>query len=351
MTASAPRSNVRSRPKSDTLPAIFVTSVMECAAARGAPRELLLAGAGLDARALRDPEAPVPLRAVYGVWATAMRTLRDDGFPIAVARGFRLEHYPTLGFAVMTAPTGYEAIARVVRFSGIIATAGRWETQGHRDHLRVRWLRDGERTLGHRAANESVLAELLHGLRQAFGEDVAATAVSLRHPAPRDTRAHRAYFGVPIQWSARHDEIHLPRALLECSPRFSNPSLSAHFERQAATLLEEARRAVTVVDRVTGALRETLTSGEPSSVAIARRLGMSERTLRRALAAEQSSFRAIVEDVRRVRANELLRDRTHSLAEIALSLGFSELSAFSRAFRRWEGRAPSEARQARSQNV
>jgi len=108
----------------------------------------------------------------------------------------------------------------------------------------------------------------------------------------------------------------------------------------------ESSAQVSTTGRARGAIIDALPDGEPAAPSIAKRLGMSERSLRRALAAEGESFRGLVEAVRKERAALLIGDRRASLAEVAFALGFSELSAFSRAFKRWNGCAPSDARRA-----
>lgn len=327
-----------------TLPALFVSAIAAEATRRGASRAQLLADARLAEDSLADPEAHVPLVAVFDAWASAMRQTRECGLPVAVARSFAIEHYPTLGFAVMTAPNGREALGRVVRFGAIISKSGRWSIEERADDVRLRFRRDGERTLGHRVANESAVAEFAHATRQTFGSDVRAIAVSFRHAAPKDDRAHRSHFGAPIRWDADDDAIVMPRALLDAVPRLANPALAAHFEREATLRLREAEDDAPLAARARAAIAAALPSGDPACAAIAKQLGTSERTLRRTLAADGASFRAIVDDVRRDRARLLLSDRRASLGEIALALGFSELSAFSRAYKRWEGRAPRDAR-------
>jgi AraC-like DNA-binding protein len=326
------------------LAAIFVTSVVNEAVRRGASRGALLAASGMPEDVLLHPEAPVPLSAVLNVWEAAMRLLHDDGFPVAVARTFTLDHYPVLGFAIMTAASGREAIARMVRFTSLVSTTGRWTTEERDEVLRVRWHREGARTLGQRVANESVLAELLQGLQQLFGAELHAWSVSFRHPAPRDVRAHKSHFGGNITWNAEEDGLSLPRSLLTRVPRLANPAMAAHFEQQAVNLLREARSSETMTEKARSALAIALPSGAPSAVQIAKRLGLSERTLRRTLAAEGATFREVLETLRQDRARLLLGDPRTSVAEVALTLGFSELSAFSRAHKRWTGKAPSEVR-------
>jgi AraC-like DNA-binding protein len=87
--------------------------------------------------------------------------------------------------------------------------------------------------------------------------------------------------------------------------------------------------------------------GDPPLERIARQLGRSERTLRRQLADEGAAYRSIVDNVRRARADVLLADASVSLAEVAFALGFSEHAAFSRAYKRWTGVSPMDARRRR----
>jgi AraC-like DNA-binding protein len=337
------------RAKPATLPAVFLAAVVHVAEQRGIPKSQILAGARVPAEVLDTPEAPLPLESLFDGWAAAMRAVRDDGLPVHVARTFSIEHYSVLGFAVMTAASGREALARVVRFVSLITNhGGRWQMEETAEALHARWLRSGERTLGHRAANESVLAEFLQVTRQVLGADLNALAVSFQHAAPHDTRLHSEHFGVSPRWHAENDEIVLPKAVLSAVPSFANPALSRHFEALAVKLLKrtghDSSTDANTSARVRQAILDALSDGEPAGPVIARRLGMSERTLRRALASEGESFSGLVEAVRKERASLLISDRRASLAEVAFSLGFSELSAFSRAFKRWHGRAPSEVR-------
>lgn len=328
-----------------TLPSIFATAIVEAAAQRGAPRKELLGDVGLVSKALSNPEAPLPVETIFALWESAMHRLRSDGLPIAVAQTFTLEDYPVLGFVVMTAATTRDALARVVRFHSIVSPAARWTVEESGEVVRLRWHREGPRTLGHRVANESALAEFVHATRQAVGARVTPIATSFRHAAPADHCAHRAHFGSEIRWEAKVDELVFLRSMLDAVPRMANPALSAHFDRQAERLMAKVNESDEVSLRVRHAVEDSLPSGEPVSSLVAKQLAMSERTLRRTLAMEGTSFREIVESVRKDRATLLLEDRRSSLAEIAVSLGFSELSAFSRAFKRWTGRSPSDARQ------
>ena len=131
-------------------------------------------------------------------------------------------------------------------------------------------------------------------------------------------------------------------------PERADATLHRFFVRYADDLLE-ARGAIpesgSLADRVREVVAPALPNQDASSRFVARRLGISERSLRRQLAAEGDSFRALVDEVRRVKAESLLKESDTPIGEIALLLGFSDTSAFSRAFRRWCGISPQRFRE------
>jgi AraC-like DNA-binding protein len=131
----------------------------------------------------------------------------------------------------------------------------------------------------------------------------------------------------------------LPAALLELPCRRKDPSLLSLLDRYAADRLGGAG-AATFADRVRGALSDTLQDGNVSARTVAARLNVSVRTLHRALAAEGTSYMRLLDQLRLDIAERQLRDDRMSVAEVGFLVGFSEISAFHRAFKRWTGRTP-----------
>ena len=109
-------------------------------------------------------------------------------------------------------------------------------------------------------------------------------------------------------------------------------------------LVEATPQGSDLASRANEAIDAELASGAVSLASVARRLAMSERSLQRRLEAEGIGFAALIDAARRRRAESLLRSRDVSLTEIAFLLGFSEQSAFTRAFKRWTGKSPRDAR-------
>ena len=114
--------------------------------------------------------------------------------------------------------------------------------------------------------------------------------------------------------------------------------------RYAGDLLERRPSPQCFGDRVRVAVAETLRCGRPGTRAVAERLHISERTLRRRLHEEGTTFKALLDDIRRQLAIQYLEQPELGIAEIAFMLGFSQTPAFSRAFKRWTGVAPIEQR-------
>jgi AraC-like DNA-binding protein len=333
-------------PQGTVLAPVAASMVFE-AAARGLPPGPLLDRLGLDAASARDPERRVPFSALFTVWAECMAALRDPGLPIAAAQRVRLEQYTVLGFATTAAPTFRAALGIAARYSRVVAEGCSFTVVDDPAHpgIRFGWEREGERTLGHRVANECAIAEALHVARQILGARIAPLGVAFRHAAPASIAAHVSFFEVRPHFGAPWEGLELPRELLDRVPRQANPPLAAWLERQMATALEAHAAPATFAERVEQLVEQDLASGEPDLGRVARALGVSERSLRRHLRKDDLSFRTIGESARRRRAESLLAAGEATIDEIAFLTGYSETSAFARAFKRWSGETPGVFRQ------
>jgi AraC-like DNA-binding protein len=318
------------------------------AASRGLSIDAWLRRLGLDEASLTDPERRVPFPALFEVWAECMRSLGDPGLPLAAAQRVRLEDYAVLGFATTSAPTFRVALSLLARYGSLHADGCRWVIKDASLGISLVWEREGARTLGHRVANECAIAEALHAARQILGFTLVPSAVCFRHPAPRALRAHEQFFGVRPRFDAPWEGIVFPSDVLDRTPRRANAPLASWLERQMETMLARRRDPETIAERVERLLEQEIAGGEPDLERVATALGMSERTLRRQLEPEQQTFRGLWEAVRRRRAQALLSAGEVTIDEVAFLTGFSETSAFARAFKRWTGDTPAAYRRSHS---
>jgi AraC-like DNA-binding protein len=320
-----------SKEMAKTIVAGLAARVFDAGLARGVPEGALRSAVG-KARIQLGPNDRVPIECVFACFDTCMRHTRDPAFPMHVASTVTMEDYSVLGFALMTSPSARAAFARLERYSHIISDSGVWDIRETKEGVELQWIRAGRRTLGHRVANECSLAELVCGLRRAFG-NISPKQVYFRHEAPAKVASHKTLFRAPIAWGAPRDSVVYGPELLALNPSEANIPMSEFFDN---VLLTHHRKSETQAERVRNAILRGLPSGQQTANELAGQLGMSERSLRRALQAENTSLREILDDVRRTIALEML-DANKSATEIAFILGFSETSALSRAFRRWYG--------------
>jgi AraC-like DNA-binding protein len=280
----------------------------------------------------------VPITDVFDLWATSMHALGDASLPVAIGRRVRLENLELMGLAVLTAPNGHAALAEAIRYAPLITDSGRWCLADDGDAITISWQREGERSLGHRLANEAGIAQFVACLRQLCGQRFTPTHVRFRHAIPV-LATHRAYFRCPIELAADADAFTFPRRALDVIPSAANPAVAAfvraHADAQLATF-------ESLANRVRAAIGDSLARGErPTIGEAARSLGISERTLRRRV-----GWATLLDDAIRERAHTLVTQTQRSLTTIALELGFSDASAFSHAYRRWYGCSATSSRRA-----
>ena len=176
-------------------------------------------------------------------------------------------------------------------------------------------------------------------MRSLCGPAWKPALVSFAHGAPLDVAPYNRYFRAPLQFDAAHSEVIVASRWLDQPLAEGDPALRVAAERIA--LMEERGADGRLVDRARQAVQRLVMSADASSPRVAELLGLNERVLRRRLRAEGTSIHQLVGSARLEGACQLLRSTHLTLAEIAAALGYSDATAFSRAFRGWTQTTPS----------
>jgi AraC-like DNA-binding protein len=180
--------------------------------------------------------------------------------------------------------------------------------------------------------------------RNLVGDHVTAQEVRMRWQTPGNSATIEAFFGCPIRFGANEDALVLHRSVFDLPLPEHTPELTEMFGSYAAVLIRSMTPETTFIDEVREALSEGFLTEATSEEAIARRLRITVRTLHRRLAKHETSFRQLRNELMRNRAEQLLREQRLPIAEVSYLLGYTEPSAFHRAFRRWTGLTPMEWR-------
>ena len=265
---------------------------------------------------------------------------RDPALALVLAQESMAQPLGLFGHMVWLSGTLRDAITRAVRFYGMLTRRTRltFDEPAGATHATVRQHPAAAVPRG-RILTELPFASLALRARAATGGRFVLRSVRFAHrgeapPSPGYTEV----FGTPVEFGAAVDELVFDAAALALGLSTADPITSAALETKVAELAGSGGGRSPFVDRVRRAAADDLAGGA-SLAGVARRLGMSARTLRRRLEREKCSLRAVIDDVRRERGTALLAAGT-PVKEIASSLGFSEPSAFSRAYKRWTGKPP-----------
>lgn len=302
----------------------------------------LLASVGLD------PDETTPRLiddgAVYGVLE---KVIADgdghDELPFRYARSLELDGYGALGLAFKTASTVRAALGRAERYVALLGDAVQYEIvdDANGGGTFIVTGRPAYRP-GVALANECAIAALLSVCRQAVGpaHTITPRAVSFAHQAQGSSDAAREFFECPVRHGQDIDGLHFDAVTFATPTRLGDEALSEYLLDRLDDELRVARVEQGIEARVRHVIANGLADGVPPMRVVADRLAMSERTLHRRLGDEDLRYQDLVVEVRRTVATALLTTTEHSLVDIAFLTGFSDQSAFQRAFKRWTGRTP-----------
>ena len=181
-------------------------------------------------------------------------------------------------------------------------------------------------------------------MRAFGGPPVIPPRIYFSHPRPESAADYESLLGTPVAFAAKNNGFALTLAQLATPLVTADPEALAQCQRHADELQAKQASARGLSSQVKAAVLTQLQAGTPTAELVAKRLGMSVRTLTRRLRDEQTSYQALLDEVRAKLAHKYLAEQKMGSDELALRLGFSETSAFLRAFRRWNGKSVTDYR-------
>ena len=320
-------------------------SVLEAVAKRGGSAERVLRAAGLSARELLDPDHFVDLEKMLVLQDAAAREVGDDTLGLTLALTYNADRLGVLAYALLNAPTVGVALRNLERYAHTLLQGVRVVIERRGSECVAGYdIPVGDRELRRQnAEGASVIS--LEVMRRLVGPEWRPRRVEFGHRKPDDLTQHNRVFGVPLRFEAEHsfalvfDAAELDRPVQGADTRIL-PIVQRYLDEFPAPSGSDdgwPREIRTLIAR-------NVSNGHPNMERIARLVGLSGRTLQRRLGERGLVWKTLVEEVRRELALRYLKDDSTSLTEIAFLLGYSDLSAFDRAFRRWTGTTPAVER-------
>jgi AraC-like DNA-binding protein len=310
---------------------------------RGMDTDSIRRRAALEGVDLTHPEQRLPEGVPREVWRLAAEATGDEAIGIHVAEAWTPAALDVLEYAFRASPTLGDGLGQVARYARVMHDRVTIRLAPEGDGMRL----TGSVPPGHpvnRYQTEFFLATWLRLARDTCDPGVTPVDASFAHDPPARLDEHRRFFACPLRFEEPIIGLLIAKADLDRPMRGADPALAALLGRQLDKLLVSLPADPSVSARVRLLVKDDLPSGRVSVDRVARQLAMSVRSLSRRLETEGTSFRHLLDSVRHDLAVAHLRDPGVELAEIAFLLGYSESSAFHRAFKRLAGLTPLEFR-------
>jgi AraC-like DNA-binding protein len=308
----------------------------------GIQLDRLALSAGVDPAQLGKPDAFLDQQHWFTLVEAAARATGDGYFAIGFVEQMPWKDFGVLAYVGFNSATVGNALENLARYFAVQQTGGGLEIERGRD-TSVTYVVDDPGT-DHGQIAEGLFALLTRLLREALGDPAwKPRAIGFRHDPPTRLDRHVKFFGVQPRYHQRANKLTLASSDLERRFARADPDLLPHLLAHAAASIAAMPKPGANND-VHRAVIAALGAGDPTIERVASTLGLSPRSLQRRLQAEGRSFKEVVDDTRLDLAKRYLKDATLTLTETAFLLGYSDLSAFSRAFRRWTDISPLEFR-------
>lgn len=331
-----------------TVSAGLAAALLEFAGSKGADKTRLLACAEIDPDVLADPDNRVPMASFVRLMRAGKAVSGDPTLALEFGAASDFRRISIVGLIAYASATMSEALMQLNRYGRLVM-----ELDGIADGPRFEIVHEnGARWMIDRRANPDAFPELTEATwsrficatRREFPQAVYALAAEVTHAAPSYRDAYERLWQVPVKFSAGRNAIQTTTNWGELQIQPQNRYVFGVFAERGDALLRELESRTTLRGRIENLLLAMLHTGDVSIEAVARKLETSRQTLHRNLKAEGVTFEQVLDELRQRMALQYIEANRASLNEIAYLVGFSDASAFSRAFKRWTGQSPREAR-------
>jgi AraC-like DNA-binding protein len=318
--------------------------LIEAIKAAGANPDDVLGASAVDKAVFSKPDSFIRVSAFARILEEAARASSDACFGLHFGERYNPKNIGPLIYVVLNSPTIAAGIENTARYIKIHNEAGRAALVVEKDRAYLRFSPHELLVDTSRQHNEYAMTVALNTLRLMVGSEWAPQEVHFTHQLEAATAEHFRVFCAPIMFGCPANAFVIESDFLKREVPAADPRLYRILKRYLGSLLNEMPREDDLVAAVRRVIGEAIRDGEPKLSRAAKKIGMSARRLQRQLKEYGMDFKKLVDDTRRRLALQHIKEEKDTLTQIAFMLGYSDTSAFNRAFKRWTGTAPLEYR-------
>lgn len=328
----------------NTLSIMYVQRLLAGAARRGVLPEELFERSGLDPARLGDPDGRIEGGEVIRLVQEVMRRTQDEFIGLASDARSKPGTFSMMAHAVINCPNLAQAIRRSLDFYGLFETptVASMEVADNEGRVTLSLRQD--------TPFADTILEVMVFVSVRFwswlvGRRLDPLVIEFAGDPPPRAAEFQQLFRCPVNYGMETNVIRFPAAWLTLPLAQTPLSLSRFLKDSLALIIGGRAKPVGLADQVRNMLgKEAYGNSFPELSDICRQLNMTQQTLRRRLKDEGTSYQVIKDQMREDAARFYLAKPALSIDEIALMMGFSEASAFHRAFKKWTGMTPAACR-------
>ena len=325
-----------------------VRLLVEVGQERGLPASRLLLRSGLSLAQLDDPQVELTAAQEMQVVGNLLRLLKHPfGLGLEVGARYNFSTYGLWGYGLVSSATAADALDLALRFIPLTFAFTLISARQEGAQCIVSFGEPDMDSHARRFLVERDMAAAVRLMKDVVGPEFSLTRFTLKEPAPAmqpSGQGPALLGGVPIEYGAPCNSLAFHARFLTRPLPQANPVTVSMCEQMCRQLMARRRVRLGTAELIRHYLAAWPDGTAPDLPQVAQMVKLSERTLKRRLREEGTTFTRLLSEYRGSKARDLMADRTLSLTEIADRLGFSDLSSFSQAFKRWFGAAPSAHR-------
>ena len=310
----------------------------------------LLAQSGISKDQLAQSDYLISFYQVGAFFLSVLQECKDEGVGLVVGSAVQAKSYQVLGYAIMSSQNLGEAIDRLIRYEKLVGQLGSTvllcgdEGESSSGICKLVWQCPFDAIWVRFLKEAAIAGWVTYSLSQVQVKNAEFTVYFDHAASPISLGRYQEVFGDRIVFDSDWCGVAFDKALLSLPFTQADPGLNAMMDRQAMVLLEMFDSKLNLVNSIREQVASRLPSGDPILEEVAEALSLTARVLQNRLKDSGTTFKEVVDEVRKQLSLSYLSEEGVPLIDVAFLLGFSEQSSFSRAFKRWMGKSPMEYR-------
>jgi AraC-like DNA-binding protein len=316
----------------------------------GVDCDAFLRSLNIDPGEIKSPDTYIPIETYLRIQDEAAHYTNDPYFGLHMGEFAEAGSWSILGYLMMNCRTLGEAFEKASRYERIIGNIIEAKVQIRLNKVKVIYYTPPHAPAMSRHCYESTFSSSMRMMHTLTGLPLSPTEVTFIYPRPESIAEYDRIFHCPVKFEQKENSVTIEMKLLNTPVRMANPGLLDYFEQYARSFLAEMDRKDEYTRAATRIILSQLDDENLTIEKVAREMSVSVRTLQKHLEDEGIVFSDLMRDIRTRLAKKYLCEN-YTVEQITYMLGFSEPSAFRKAFKKWAGATPGEYRLEAVKNI